>query len=58
MALLKQWVLVEYTFRTVLGVDLEEVRHVRSWRWFRVMVTGLLSGDNLLARHFNPRAEG
>lgn len=57
-ALFKQWSLLEYAFRSELGVDLEAVRHTRSWRWFRVMASGLLTGDNVLARHFSPRTEG
>lgn len=52
---LLQWPLVEFTFQSVLGVDLEEVWNRKSWRWFSVRLSHLLSTDTPLARFFAPR---
>lgn len=49
--------MVEFSFRKDLGVDLEAVRHTRSWRWFKTMVAGLLTTDTALARAFAPKEE-
>jgi hypothetical protein len=52
--LLAQWGLLEYSFHTVLGIDLEDAWHRKSWRWFAVRVKHLLSQDTPLARFFAP----
>lgn len=55
--MLAQWGLVEYSFQSVLGVDLETVWRAKSWRWFAVRVKHLLSTDTPLARFFAPDDE-
>jgi hypothetical protein len=51
--LLEQWELIEFSFHAVLGVDLEEVWSVKSWRWFTVRLRGfLMDPDSLLSRCF------
>jgi len=53
-ALIGQWSLVEYSLHAALGIDLEDVWHAKSWRWFATRVRGLLSDDTPLARFFAP----
>ncbi len=53
-ALLANWSLVVFTFHTALGVDLEDVWRVKSWRWFSARVRHLLSTDTPLSRFFAP----
>lgn len=55
--ILQAWSLVEYSFHAVLGVDLDEVRGRRSWRWFMTRLRGLLQTDTPLARYFVPSTE-
>lgn len=46
------WTLVEADFQQAYGIDLERQLR-RSWRWFAVRCTGLLSSpDTRLYRHF------
>lgn len=54
---LEQWKLLKFSFQSVLHIDLEEVWHVKSWRWFTDCVHGLLSNDTPLSRHFKPDDE-
>jgi len=54
---LEAWELLEFSFHSILGVDLEEVWRSKSWRWFTVRVHGLLSTDTPLARHFISESE-
>lgn len=49
-----QWALLEYCFQTILHVDLESVWRVKSFRWFKTMLRGLLTTDTPLSRHFAP----
>ena len=56
-AVLNQWALLEPVFHHEFGVDLSEVLHVKSWRWFAVRVSHLLATDNPLARFFAPKSE-
>jgi hypothetical protein len=55
--LAEQWSLLEFTFHSVLGVDLDAVWAVKSWRWFQIRVHGLLTTDTPLSRHFAPEEE-
>lgn len=52
--LFAQWTLLEFTFHSALGIDLEDVWRRKSWRWFSVRVKHLLSTDTPLARYFAP----
>jgi len=52
---LEQWVLLEAAFHAVYGIDLEQVLHTRSFRWFSVRVTYLLAHDNPFGRFFAPK---
>jgi hypothetical protein len=52
--LLAHWSLLEYSFHSALGIDLEDVWRRKSWRWFTVRVKHLLSTDTPLARFFAP----
>jgi len=52
-AIFEQWNLLEFSFQTI-GIDLESVWHVKSWRWFKVHLRGLLASDTAIARYFAP----
>lgn len=52
--MLERWNLIEADFQEVYGVDLAAVRHSRSWRWFVVRLSGLLSTESRIQRVFNP----
>lgn len=56
-AVLNQWFLLEPAFHSTFNVDLEEVLHSKTWRWFATRVSFLLITDNPLARHFAPKSE-
>lgn len=51
------WPLVEADFQQFYQVNLESSHRSLSWRWFTVMVTGLLTWDSRLHRYFYPPAE-
>jgi hypothetical protein len=57
MEIIEAWEQLEFSFHSILHVDLEAVWHSKSWRWFSVRVHGLLSTDTPLARHFIPSEE-
>lgn len=48
---------MEFCFHIILGVDLEQVWHVKSWRWFTTRIKGLLMTESPLSRHFAPEEE-
>lgn len=52
----EQWPLVEFSFAQI-GIDLEEVWHVKSWRWFKIRLEGLLTIDSPLSRFFAPEPD-
>lgn len=52
-----EWDLLEISFSTLYGIEIEDEFPVRSWRWFTVKVRGLLQSDTPLARHFAPTPE-
>jgi hypothetical protein len=51
-----QWDLLEVSFSSFYGIELEDAYPVRSWRWFTVKVRGLLLNPTPLSRHFAPAA--
>jgi hypothetical protein len=44
--------LVEGTFQSVLGIDLDRAWRKRSWRWFSLRLSYLLRTDTPLQRFF------
>lgn len=52
-----EWDLLEVSFSTFYGIELEDAYRTRSWRWFRVKIRGLLQNDTPLMRHFMPDTE-
>ncbi len=40
--ILDAWIVVELDFHLILNTDLEPLLHVRSFRWFRLRLLGLL----------------
>jgi hypothetical protein len=52
-----QWILLESDFAESYGIDLEAVFAVKSWRWFRVRVAGLLCSDTRLGRYFTKETQ-
>lgn len=46
------WPLLEADFLDVYNIDLEEVFHRKSWRWFAALVDGLLACDSRIHRQF------
>ncbi|URC17937.1 tail assembly chaperone [Streptomyces phage AxeJC] len=54
-ALLEQWALIEADLHQVYGIDTDSgVLRERSWRWLRARITGLLSAECRVYRHFAP----
>lgn len=53
---LEQWKLLVASFHAEFGVDLEEVQHAVTWRWFAMRVAHLLSTDTPFGRHFGYRS--
>jgi hypothetical protein len=53
-----QWTLLDYCFTRYLNLDLTDALHTRSWGWFVRKVSGLLSDDTLIARHFHHQQKG
>jgi hypothetical protein len=56
-AVMNRWAVVEPLFHETFGVDLSEVLHTKSWRWFMVRVGHLLSTQNRLSALFSPDSE-
>lgn len=54
---LNEWVLLEGAFQAELGIDLEDVLRVKSWRWFFTRIRYLMSTDNALSRRFAPKPD-
>jgi hypothetical protein len=56
---LEQWKILVPSFHAEFGVDLEEVRHTITWRWFAMRAAHLLSTDTPFGRYFGyrPRLE-
>lgn len=52
--LLGHWRILEGTFHQTFGVDLAEVWHRKSWRWFTARIATLLAGDNPLSQLVAP----
>ncbi len=52
--LVEKFGLIEADFSSEYGVELADVFHVRTWRWFSVKVAGLMAADTRIARHFAP----
>jgi hypothetical protein len=55
LTLLEQWDLIELDFSTVWGIRLS-VDPI-TWREFKLRLSGLLSCDSRLSRHFAPNPE-
>ncbi|MFH9430233.1 hypothetical protein ACH4JZ_18320 [Streptomyces sp. NPDC017615] len=54
--LLDEWPLVEADLHEVYGIDIDEpgLLDVRSWRWLRTRILGLLSADSRINRLIFP----
>ena len=48
----EQWALVEFSFESVLHIDLSEVWVSKSWRWFKTRLQGLLTTASPLSEFF------
>jgi hypothetical protein len=56
---LEEWPLVEGAFQHVYQLDLSDLLHTRSWRWFAVRVSYLIAvPGNPLNTVFGPKHEG
>jgi hypothetical protein len=55
--IVEEWDLLEVSFTTFYGIELEDAYRTRSWRWFCVKVRGLLMNSTPIARHFAPEPE-
>lgn len=52
--LVEQFALIEADFSSEYSIELEDVLHIRTWRWFNAKVAGLMVADTRIARHFRP----
>jgi len=52
---MNSWRVLEGAFQLCLGIDLEEVWHRKTWRWFTARVAILLADDNPFGRLMNPQ---
>lgn len=52
--IIENWRILEGAFQAVLNIDLEELFHRKSWRWFSTRVAYLLADNNPFSRAVFP----